>query len=116
MNVHLFGTVSSLACTRSGLRQEAYDITVESPQAACFIQEGFYVDDGLKSVKTVSKAIHFIKETQRICAKGNIHLHNLLSNKQLVLDAISLIGRASKMENFDLPEKGTLLERVLGIQ
>ncbi|XP_076329950.1 uncharacterized protein LOC143235597 [Tachypleus tridentatus] len=100
MKVNLFGVVSSPSCAISGLRFLAYDNMVESLQATCFIQEGFYVDDGLKSVKTDSEAIHLIKEIQTIYIKENIHVHIFLSNKQEVLD------RAPKTENLYLPEEG----------
>ncbi|XP_076330794.1 uncharacterized protein LOC143236417 [Tachypleus tridentatus] len=111
MKVYLFGSVSSLACAISGVRQLAYD----NFQAAFFIQEGFYFDDGLKNVKTVREAIHLIKETQTICVKENIYLPKFLSNKQEVVDSSSLTDRAPKLENLHLPEERTPLERVLGI-
>ena len=45
--------------------------------AAAFIGRDLYVDDGLKSVSTVPKAIQLIKASQAICSKARLTLHKI---------------------------------------
>ena len=62
MKAHLFGASSSTGCAHFGLRRAADDGEEEfGADAATFIRKNFYIDDGLKSVPTVSEAMHLIK-------------------------------------------------------
>ena len=62
MKVHLFGAASSPGCANFGLRRAADDGEDEfGTDAAEFIREEFYVDDGIKSVPTVKDAVTLIK-------------------------------------------------------
>ena len=54
--------------------------------AATFIRKN--VDDALKSVPTVSEAIHLIKASQGIHERACLRLHKIVSNKKEVLEAI----------------------------
>ena len=57
MKVHLFGAASSPGCANFGLKRAADDGEDEfGTEAANFIRNDFYVDDGLKSVPTVQEA------------------------------------------------------------
>ena len=58
MKAHLFGASSSPGCAYFGLRRAADDGEEE------FGADAAFVDDGLKSVPTVSEAIHLIKASQ----------------------------------------------------
>jgi len=63
MTVHLFGATSSPGCVNSPLRTAADDGANDlGVDTASFIKEIFYVDDGLKSVPTVTEAIELIKK------------------------------------------------------
>ena len=58
MNVHLFGDVSSPGVANFGLRATAETGREQFGQAAAdFLQQDFYVDDGLKSFPTPGDAI-----------------------------------------------------------
>ncbi|XP_068697474.1 uncharacterized protein [Montipora foliosa] len=58
MTVHLFGATSLPSCANFALKQAAKDFEGEyGGEAANFIRNEFYVDDGLKSVPTVLSAI-----------------------------------------------------------
>ena len=59
MNVHLFGAVSSPGCANFGLHKTAQEGESEfGEDIANFLRNDFYVDDGLKSVKTKEDATH----------------------------------------------------------
>ena len=68
MNVHLFGTVSSPAVSNFGFRATDEKGRESCEEAARFLEQEFYVDDGLKSFDTPEQAITIIKESQEICS------------------------------------------------
>ena len=89
MNMHLFGAVSSPGCANFGLRKTAQDREREfGKDIANFLRDDFYVDDGLKSVKTKEDAISLIKKSQAICARAGLRLHKFASNSVEVLEAV----------------------------
>jgi hypothetical protein len=58
MKVHLFGAVSSPGCANFGLKRAADEGEDKfGEDAAEFIRRDFYVDDGVKSVTNVNKAV-----------------------------------------------------------
>ena len=76
MQVHLFGAGSSPGCANFGFQQAANDGEEEfGTEAADFIRRNIYVDDGLKSLSTVSATTRLIQNNQAMCAKDGIRLH-----------------------------------------
>lgn len=68
MTVHLFGATSSPGCANLALRTAADDSKDDlGVEAASFIKENFYVDDGLRSVPTVPEATKLTRTPLR-CA------------------------------------------------
>ena len=68
MTVHLFGATSSPSCANFALKQTANDFEGEySEQAANFMRNDFYVDDGLKSVDTAASAVELVKNVKAMC-------------------------------------------------
>jgi len=118
MTVHLFGAKSSPACATYGLRTLARDHgdlgTDSDKQAVNFIENDFYVDDGLMSLDSREQIVSVIKSAIDICAKGNVRLHKFVSNDQAVLATIPESEHAETMKdlnlNTDMP-----VERVLGV-
>jgi hypothetical protein len=53
MAVHLFGAGSSPGCANFALKYLAQQHKVDYPAASAFIENNFYVDDGLTSVSSV---------------------------------------------------------------
>ena len=95
MTVHLFGAASSPACSNFGLKKTATHNECEfGSDAAEFIRKDFYVDDGLKSVATVSEATSLIENTKSICARGGMRLHKFISNSKEVIAKIAPDDRA----------------------
>ena len=70
MNVHLFGALSSPRCALFiylfGLTQPAKYFSTELTNAASFIQENFYVDDGLIPLPTADEVIDLFKEAKAL--------------------------------------------------
>ena len=68
MTVHLFGVTSSPGCANLALRTAADDSKDDlGVEAASFIKENFYVDDGLRSVPTVPEGTKLIKNATEMC-------------------------------------------------
>ena len=66
MTVHLFGATSSLGCVNFGLKQVANDFESEfGVDAANFLRNDFYVDDGLKSLPTVDETVDLIEASTK---------------------------------------------------
>ena len=117
MTVHLFGAKSSPGCANYGLKMAA-DYAEEEcgSEAANFVRDNFYVDDGLTSVKTDNDAIALVTNTQQLCAKSGIRLHKFASNSQTVMQAIPEKDRAADLQNLDLLKSCDIVERTLGLE
>ena len=117
MTVHLFGAASSPGCSNFGLKKAATDNESEfGSDAANFIRNNFYVDDGLKSVATVSEATSLIEKTKSICARGGMRLHKFISNSKEVIAKIAPEDRAKGVKDLDLHSDVLPIERALGVQ
>ena len=69
MTVHLFGATSSPGCANFALKRTADDFKeLFGSEAAPFVKEDFYVDDGLKSVPSAIQASALIKSTKSLLA------------------------------------------------
>ena len=116
MTVHLFGATSSFGCANFALKATANDHETEfGIEAANFLCDDFYVDDGLKSLATVEEAVALIKNAKKMCKSGGFNLHKFISNHKDVIKSIQESDRGGVKE-LDL-DSGTLpLERTLGGQ
>ena len=71
MTVHLFGATSSPGCANFALKSTAHDVEEElGASAADFLRNDFYVDNGLKSVPVVDKAVKLIASVKQMCSRG----------------------------------------------
>ena len=117
MTVHLFGAASSPGCSNFGLKKTATDNECEfGSDAAEFIRKDFYIDDGLKSVATVSEATSLIENTKSICARGGMRLHKFISNSKEVIAKIATDDRAKGVKDLDLHNDVLPIECALGVQ
>lgn len=90
MTVHQFGATSSPGCANLALRTAADDGVNEfGVEAASFIKENFFVDDGLKSV------IVLIKNSTEMRMKGGFRLHKFTSNSKEVVKSTPIRSCAS---------------------
>ena len=117
MRVHLFGAISSPACANYALKATAdmYEDIV-STDAANFVRNDFYVDDGLKSVGTVEEAQRLITDSIELCKKGGFKLHKFVSNHRKVLKAIPPESRCSEVQMLNDPHDKLPTTRTLGIE
>ena len=117
MCVHLFGATSSPGCANFGLKQIATDNeSTFGKDVADFLRKDFYVDDGLKSVSSVTEAVDMIKRSQAMCKSGGLRLHKISSNSMEVLSAIPAEDRAKELKDIDIFNDKLPIEFTLGVQ
>ena len=113
MTRHLFGAVSSMGCANVGLKGIADDYeTVYGTDAASFIRNSFYVDDGLCSVSNDENAADLIKRSVAMCKEGGVELAKFVSSSSTVLQSIDPKLVATKVK-VDFSEE--INERALGV-
>jgi len=118
MKVHLFGAVSSPGCANFTLKKVADTYEREfGHQAADFVRDNFYVDDGLTSVQTNEEAITLIESTKALCSKSGFTLHKFSSNSKAVIETIPPHERALDVQDIE-DDKGSApaIDRALGVQ
>ena len=75
MCVHVFGGVSSGACSNYALRRTPVEIENKyGKDAAEMLKNNFYVDDMLKLVENEDKAIGLMKGVKSICVKKEVSI------------------------------------------
>ena len=75
MEVHLFGATSSPICSSFALRRTTEDNTSEfSEDAVKTVKRNFYVDDCLKSVRSVGNAVEGLDQLREILSRGGFRL------------------------------------------
>ncbi|XP_041845165.1 uncharacterized protein LOC121642470 [Melanotaenia boesemani] len=116
MAVHLFGASSSPGCANFGLKYLARQHREEYPSASSFIENNFYVDDGLISLSTVKDATDLVVEAQELCKTAGLRLHKFNSNKGEVLSCIAPSERAVTREPLKLHPDSSPDGQVIGIQ
>ena len=113
--MHVFGSVSSGACSNYALRRTAIENESNyDKDAAETLKNNFYVDDMLKSVENEDKAITLMKDVKLMSQKGGFNLTIFASSSKRVLQSIPDKDRKMGVKNRDL--LGSLPEeRALGV-
>ncbi|VDI03363.1 Hypothetical predicted protein [Mytilus galloprovincialis] len=84
MCVHIFGNTASPSIASYGLKQSAMRSNLGS-DVTHFVLNDFYVDDGLTSLPTATKAVNLLinKKTQEaLITEGKLRLHKIASNRE----------------------------------
>ena len=116
MKVHLFGNTSSPAVATFGLRKTAeVEEAKFGTDAKEFVDNDFYVDEGLKSTPTTKEAVDLLKRTQAMLATANLRLYKISSNDPGVTRACPVADRAIDLCNLDLSHTNALIQRSLGV-
>lgn len=116
MCVHVFGNCPSPAVATYGLRKCVQDIANSGVDVKVFVENNFYVDDGLASFPTASEAVDVLKRTQHVLAsQGNLRLHKIASNSDTVLGSFPIDDLAKEFGNLDLGKDELPLQRSLGL-
>ncbi|XP_046561749.1 uncharacterized protein LOC124270755 [Haliotis rubra] len=114
MTVHLFGGIWIPSCASFAVRRTAEDHRADfNPETIRTILENLYVDDCLKSVASVSKAIHHVKELCELLLRGGFKLTKWISNSREVLDSIPAERKAKEFKDVDLGSNVLPQERAL---
>ena len=111
MQVHLFGVTSSPSCANFAVRKTAEDHKADFDEEIInnTVNKNFYVDDCLKSVPTISKAVN---QLTALLAKGGFHLTKWLSNRCEVLASTPHEERASMV---DIDFESLPVEKTMGM-
>lgn len=117
MTVHVFGNSPSPSIATYGLRKTA---AVAEPEfgkdVTDFVENNFYVDDGLLSLPTVPQAIDLMKRTQQaLQSQGNLRLHKIASNHKDVLNAFPADDLAKGMKELEFGKDSLPNQRSLGL-
>ncbi|XP_054594125.2 uncharacterized protein [Nothobranchius furzeri] len=116
MKVHLFGAVSSPGCANFGLRHLAtLGKGQYSESTIHFIENNFYIDDGLVSVPTEQEAIQLVRESRELCNTGKLRLHKFVSNNDNVMASIPE-GERTTVKNRDIKFIYSHIEKALGVE
>ena len=114
MQVHLFGATSSPSCASFGLRKTTQDFGAEfDAETITTVNKNFYVDDCLKSVQTVNKAVRLADQLRALLAKGGFHLTKWVRNSGKVMASILENDRAASIIDFEF--ESLPVERALGV-
>ena len=116
MKVHVFGNTSSPAVATYCLRKTAEVGEQEfGSDAKNFVDNNFYVDDGLKSVAEPTEAVDLLRRTQAMLATANLHLHKIASNLPEVTQAFPIEDRVADLPDLDLSKDTIPAQRSLGV-
>ena len=103
MKVHVFGNCCSPAIATHGLRQCVKD--AEAPVKR-YVEENFYVDDGLDSFDLTEDAISVLQKTKEVLWNTEKHkLHKIVSNDVKVMSAFSPDELTKNLRTVDLSNK-----------
>ena len=100
IRVHLFGATLSPGCANLGLKVTAEDNEDDLvKETANFLKNDLYMDDGLKSVKTVKNATSLIKSSTEMCTRGGFRLHKFISHWKEAIESIPTENRAEGIKD-----------------
>ena len=116
MTLHLLGATSSADCANFALKMASGQECQCGSEAASFVKNDFYVDNGLKSVSTPDVAITQGKKTKMLCAKGGCNLHKLISNHKALIDAIPHEDGSKDLQNLDITKDTVPVESAPVVQ
>ena len=117
MKTHLFGATSSPACAMFALRAAAdCDRDSSEEEAADFVKNDFYIDDGLTSVQDVETAISLIDATRKLCGNGGFRVHKVVSNSIDVVKSVPAESRCAGLQNLDVGTSSLPVQRTLGVE
>ena len=121
MKVHLFGNTSSPAVATYGLRKTALVEEVKfAADAREFVENDFYVDDGLKSTSTTEEAVDLLKRTQAMLTTANLRRHKIALNDPGVTSAFRVEDQATgpcdlDLSHADMSASKQTIQRSLGV-
>ncbi|XP_069109957.1 uncharacterized protein [Argopecten irradians] len=80
-----------------------------------FVEQDFYVDDGLMSLPSAPEAIDLIKRTQQALATAGIRLHKVASNSTQVLKSFPQEDLAKDLKDLEIGTDSLPVQHSLGL-
>ena len=115
MTSHIFSATDSPSCANFCLKRAAEDGRGRfSDEAVNAVNKDFYVDDFVKSVRTVNKASSLVDEVTCLVSEVGFRLTKWMSNNRQELSKIPEEKRAKPTLDLDL--ENLLIERTFGVQ
>ena len=116
MTRHIFGATSSPSCAAFALKKTADDNgTLFNEETIRTVHRNFYVDDLLKSCKTVQDATQLAVRLKSLLQKGGFRLTKWASSNREFLSSIPADDRAPSMKDLKF-EEDLPVERALGMK
>jgi len=113
MTVHVFGNTTSPAIATYALRKTVED---SSPDVKNFVNEQFYVDDGLLATNSVDEAEDLLKRTQHdLEKKGKLRLHKIASNSVELMKQLASEDLAKELQSLSFTEEYLPFHQSLGL-
>ena len=95
MKTHIFGATESHSCANFCLKRAAEDRKGRfSDEAVSAVDKDFYVDDFVKSVRTVSEASSLAGEVTCLLSEAGFRLTKWMNNSREVLRYLKRIVRS----------------------
>lgn len=101
MNAHIFGGIWCACIATYAMRRTLEDQQVEDEFVRDVVRRSFYVDDCLRSVTSIEDAKKVTKEVKEVLKKGGFNLTKFVTNKEEILEEISMEDRAVEAREFD---------------
>ncbi|XP_060603719.1 uncharacterized protein LOC132756616 [Ruditapes philippinarum] len=112
MCAHVFGNSPSPAVATYGLRKT---VTDAEDDVKSFVEENFYVDDGLISLPETENVIDLVKRTQKRLQTANLRLHKIASNSKAVMKAFPQDDLQNDLRSLNFDEDMLPINRSLGL-
>lgn len=116
MTSHLFGGIWSASCANYALKRVAKDNSDFDNETVQTINDNFYVDDYLKSVKTEKKAIDLVQDISELLQRGGFRITKWITNNRQVLKSIHPENRAKEFKDIELCSSDLPQEKALGVK
>lgn len=116
MAVHLFGGVWSPSCCNFAMRRTAEDNQHDfDTETVSTVLSNFYVDDCLKSVRTVDQAIRLAQQLISLLQRGGFNLTKWVSNSPEVMASLPE-ERVRKLSQICFKDNNSSGQRALGVK
>ena len=113
MKVHIFGGIWCACIATYAMRRTLQDHNVTNDVAIDTILNCFYVDDCLRSEKTVDQAKSVMCSVKQILAKGGFNLTKFVANRLELIEDLEECDRAKEVKDVSISDD--IKSKALGI-
>ena len=114
---HVFGNSPSPAVASYGPRRIAnLAANTIGTDVKNFMDQNFYVDDGITSVESPDEAVSLVKRTQKaLYEEGGLKFHKIASSDKEVLKAFPEVDLEKNLKTLDFSKNSLPVQRSLGL-